>query len=182
ADAGHMLVDTVAIGLSLAAITMARRPATARRSFGYYRLEILAAVINGVLLFVVGVAVLGAALVRLANPPDVAGRLMLVFGLVGLAGNTAALWVLTRGRKDSLVMRGASLDFLSDALGAAAVIVAAIVIAATGWEQADPIASICIVMLILPRTWKLLRQTVNVLLEATPENVDLDEIRRHILD
>jgi cobalt-zinc-cadmium efflux system protein len=182
ADAGHMMVDTVAIALSLAAIHMGRRPATAQRSFGYFRVEILAAVVNGVLLFVVGVAVLAAAIVRLADPPDVASRPMLIFGLIGLAGNSVALWVLTRGRSDSAMLRGVFLDFLSDALGGVAVIIAAIVIATTGFQQADPIASIGIALLILPRTWKLLRQTVNVLLEATPEGVDLDEIRRHILD
>lgn len=182
ADAGHMMVDTVAIGLSLGAIYFARRSPTPRRSFGYYRLEILAAVINGVLLFVVGLAVLMGAVLRLMHPPTVSSGLMLIFGIVALVGNGIAAWLLLRGQKESLTMRGAFLDFLADALGALAVVIAAIVIATTGVTQADAIASIVIALLILPRTWKLLGKTVNVLLEATPDGVDLGEVRRHILE
>src|SRR6266567_109853 len=182
ADAGHMMVDTVAIGLSLAAIYFARRSPTPKRSFGYYRLEILAAVINGVLLFGVGIAVLIGAVLRLMNPPAVSSGLMFVFGLIALVGNGVAAWLLVRGQKESLIMRGSFLDFLAGALGALAVVIAAVVIAGTGFHQADAIASIVIALLILPRTWKLLGKTVNVLLEATPEGVDLGEVRRHIME
>ncbi|MDP9318365.1 MAG: cation diffusion facilitator family transporter [Actinomycetota bacterium] len=182
ADAGHMMVDTVAIGLSLAAIYFARRSPTPKRSFGFYRLEILAAVISGVLLFGVGIAVLVGAVLRLINPPTVSSGLMLVFGIVALAGNGIAAWLLLSGQKESLTMRAAFLDFLADAFGALAVVIAAVVIGATGFSQADAIASIVITLLILPRTWKLLGRTVNVLLEATPEGVDLEEVRRHILE
>ena len=182
AEAGHMMVDSVAIGLSLAAIYFARRSPTPKRSFGYYRLEILAAVINGVLLLGVGIVVLVGAVLRLMNPPTVASGLMLVFGVVALIGNGIAAWLLTRGQSESLTTRAVFLDFLTDALGALTVIVAAIVIATTGFEQADAIGSIIIALLILPRTWKLLGTTVNVLLEATPEGVDLGEVRRHILE
>jgi cobalt-zinc-cadmium efflux system protein len=177
-----MMVDTVAIGLSLAAIYFARRSPTPKRSFGYYRLEILAAVINGVLLFGVGIVVLVGAFLRLMNPPTVSSHLMLIFGTVALVGNGIAAWLLLRGQKDSLTMRAAFLDFVADALGAVAVVVAAVVIAGTGFHQADAIASMVIALLILPRTWKLLGKTVNVLLEATPEGLDLGEVRRHILE
>jgi cobalt-zinc-cadmium efflux system protein len=180
ADSGHMLVDSVAVGLSLAAVWFARRPPTPKRSFGYYRLEILAAVINGMLLFGVGIAVLVAAIIRLSDPPPVASGLMLAFGVLALIGNGVAAWVLLHGQRESLTMRGAFLDFVADALGALAVIVAAIVIATTGWLAADAVASIAVALLILPRTWRLLGKTVNVLLEATPERVDLAEVRRHI--
>ena len=182
ADAGHMMVDTVAIGLSVAAVSLARRSPTPKRSFGYYRLEILAAVINGVLLLTVGVVVLAEAVHRLFSPPEVASGLMLAFGLVALVGNSSAAWLLLRGQRESLTMRGAFLDFLTDALGASAVVVAALVIAATGFQRADPVASIGIAVLILPRTWRFLATTVDVLMEATPEGVDLDEVRRHILE
>jgi len=182
ADAGHMMVDTVAIGLSLAAVYFSRRSPTPRRSFGYYRLEILAAVISGVLLFGVGIAVLVGAVLRLIDPSTLSSGLMLIFGIVALVGNGFAAWLLLSGQKDSLTMRAAFLDFLADALGALAVVIAAIVIEATGVHQADAIASIVIALLILPRTWKLLGKTVNVLLEATPEGVDLGEVRRHILE
>jgi cobalt-zinc-cadmium efflux system protein len=182
ADAGHMLVDTVSIGLSIAAISMARRSPTPRRSFGYYRLEILAAVINGVLLLGVGVVVLIEAIRRLVTPPIVSSGVMLVFGLVGLLGNAIAAWLLLRGQTAGLTVRAVFLDFLSDALGGLAVVAAAIVITVTGFERADAVASIVIAALILPRTWRLLGKTVDVLLEATPEGVDVEEVRRHILD
>jgi cobalt-zinc-cadmium efflux system protein len=182
AEAGHMMVDTVAIGLSLVAIWFARRSPTPKRSFGYYRLEILAAVINGVLLLGVGIVVLIGAVLRLMDPPTVSSGLMLVFGIVALVGNGVAAWLLARGRKESLTVRAAFLDFVADALGALTVVVAAIVIATTGLDQADAIGSIIIALLILTRTWKLLGTTVNVLLEATPEGVDLAEVRRHIVE
>jgi cobalt-zinc-cadmium efflux system protein len=182
ADAGHMLVDTVGVGLSLVAVFVARRAPTPRRSFGYYRLEILAAVVNGALLFGVGIAVMIGAVIRLMEPPAVSSGLMVVFGAVALVGNSVAAWLLLRGQEESLTMRGAFLDFLSDGLGALAVVVAGLVIGATGFDQADAIAALVIGALILPRTWHLLGRTVNVLLEATPEGVDLEEVRRHILE
>jgi cobalt-zinc-cadmium efflux system protein len=182
ADAGHMMIDTVAIGLSLAAISFARRSPTPQRSFGFYRLEILAAVINGMLLFGVGIAVIVGAALRFANPPTVSSGLMLVLGTVALAGNGVAAWLLLRGQRESLTMRAAFLDCVADALGALAVVVAAVIIGATGFQQVDAIASIAIALLILPRTWKLLGKSVNVLLEAAPEGVDLAEVRRHILE
>src|SRR5919198_1565513 len=182
ADAGHMMVDTVAVGVSLAAISFARRPATPKRSFGYYRLEILAAVINGGLLLGVGVAVLVGVVFRLEHPPIVSSGLMLAFGAVALVGNGVAALLLSRGQRESLAMRGAFLDFTADALGALSLVIAAVVIATTGFHRADAIASIVIAVLIIPRTWRLLGKTVNVLLEATPEGVNLQEVRQHILE
>ncbi len=181
ADAGHMLTDVAGIGLALLAIWFAGRPATAARTYGYYRLEILAAVINAVLLFGVGLAVLVEAWRRLMQPPAIASGLMLVVATVGLLANAVSMWLLRRGQAESLNLRGAYLEVLGDLLGSAAVVVAAVVIATTGFRAADPIASALIGLLILPRTWGLLREAVDVLLEATPKGVDLDEVRGHIV-
>jgi cobalt-zinc-cadmium efflux system protein len=182
ADAGHMFTDVSGIGLSLLAIWFATRPATPRRSFGYYRLEILAAVANAVLLFRVSVLILFEAAHRLFEPPEVETGLMLVFAAVAMVGNGASVWLLRRGQAESINVRGAFLEVLSDLLGALAVLIAAVVIAVTGFKAADPIASGLIALAILPRTWKLLRDAVDVLLEATPRGVDLAEVRRHIVE
>ena len=182
ADAGHMFTDVAGIALAVLAVTFASRPATPERTFGYYRLEILAAVLNAVLLFGVGLYILWEAWQRWTSPPDVRGGLMLVFALVGLVANVASILVLRGGAADSLNVRGAYLEVLGDLLGSIAVIVAAAVITATGWTRADPLASVVVAALIVPRTWSLLREAVDVLLEATPRGMDLSEIRRHITD
>jgi cobalt-zinc-cadmium efflux system protein len=182
ADAGHLLADAAGIGLALVATWLASRPATPERTFGYLRLEILAAVVNAVLLLVVGVFVLVEAMRRLADPPEVAGGLMAAFGLIALAGNGVSLWLLRRGQAESLNLRGAFLEVASDLLAALAVVVAAVVLALTGFRRADPIASALIGLLILPRTWRLLREAVDVLLEATPKGVNLNEVRRHLIE
>ncbi len=182
ADAGHMLTDVSGIGLSLLAIWFASRPATPRRSFGYYRLEILAAVANAVLLFGVGGLILVESVGRLLHPAEVGTGLMLVFAVAALAGNGTSVWLLRRGQAESLNVRGAFLEVLSDLLGALAVLIAAAVIALTDFRAADPIASGLIGLAILPRTWKLLRDAVDVLLETTPRGVDLAEVRRHIVE
>jgi cobalt-zinc-cadmium efflux system protein len=182
ADAGHMLTDVAGILLAVLAVTFAARPASAERTFGYYRLEILAAVVNAVLLGLVAVFVLVEAWHRWFDPNEVEGGLMLVFAVAGLAANLAGLLVLRSGARESLNVRGAYLEVLGDLLGSAAVIVAAAVIAISGWVRADAVASAAVAGMILPRTWSLLREAVDVLLEATPRNVDLDEVRRHILE
>lgn len=182
ADAGHMLTDVAGIGLALFAIRLAARPATDGTTYGWYRVEILAAVVNALLLFAVGVWVLIEAWHRFTSPPEIQSGLMLAVALVGLCANVVSAWLLSDGQKVSLNMRGAYLEVLGDLLGSAAVIVAAIVIALTGWLQADPVASVLIGLLILPRTWRLLREAVDVLLEATPKDVDLEEVRRHIVE
>jgi len=182
ADAGHMFTDVAGIGLALAAIWFAGRPATQDRTFGYLRLEILAAVINAVLLFAVAAFVLVEAWRRLSEPPEIASGLMLTIALVGLAANATSLYLLRDAQRESLNMRGAYLEVMGDLAGSAAVIVAALIIAATGWTAADAVASAVIGLLIIPRTWRLLRDAVDVLLEATPKSVDLAAVRTHILE
>ena len=182
ADAGHMATDAAGIGLSLFAMWFARRPASDARTFGYQRAEILAAVVNAVALFGVGAFILVEAALRLAHPETAAPSLMVDFGVIALAGNAASLVLLRRGQAESLNVRGAFLEVLSDMLGATAVLVAAAVIAITGYQRVDALASIVIGLLILPRTVKLLRDAVDVLLEATPKNVDMAEVRGHICD
>lgn len=181
ADAGHMFTDVAGIGLALLAIWFAGRPANQERTFGYLRLEILAAVMNAVLLFGIAAFVLFEAWQRLASPPEVASGLMLAIALVGLGANGVSLFLLRDAQKGSLNMRGAYLEVGGDLLGSGAVIVAALVITLTGWLQADAVASVLIGLLILPRTYHLLRQAVDVLLEATPKGIDLGEVRTHIL-
>ena len=182
ADAGHVLTDGAGIGLALLAIRFAARPASPQRTFGYYRLEILAAVVNAVLLFGVAGFVLVQAWRRLFEPPEVASGLMLAVAAVGLVANAVSMWLLRGGQRHSLNMRGAYLEVWGDLLGSVAVLAAAAVIAVTGFQAADPIASALIGVLILPRTWRLLREAVDVLLEAAPKEVDLDEVRRHLLE
>ena len=182
ADAGHMSTDVAGILLAVLAITFASRPATAERTFGYYRLEILAAVVNAVLLFGVAIYILIEAWTRWVQEPQVEGRAMLVFAVVGLLANIVGLLVLHAGSQDSLNVRGAYLEVLGDTLGSIAVIAAAAVIAVTGWVRADVVASVVVSLMILPRTWTLIREAVDVLLEATPRGVELDQVRRHLLD
>jgi cobalt-zinc-cadmium efflux system protein len=182
ADAGHVLADGAGIGLALLAIRFAARPASPQRTFGYYRLEILAAVVNAVLLFGVAGFVLVEAWRRLTDPPEVASGLMLAVACFGLVANAVSMWLLRRGQAESLNLRGAYLEVWGDLLGSLAVLAAAGVIAATGFQAADPLASALIGVLILPRTWRLLRDAVDVLLEAAPKGVDLDEVRRHLLE
>jgi cobalt-zinc-cadmium efflux system protein len=182
ADAGHVFTDVVGVGLALAAIWIAARPRSDRRTFGFYRAEILGAVINAVLLFGVAAYVLFEAWRRLIEPPEVAGGLMLAVAVAGGAGNAFSLWLLRRAQGESLNMRGAYLEVLGDLLGSVAAVVAAVVIALTGQTIADPIASAVIGILILPRTWGLLREALDILLEATPKGIDLDVVRDHILD
>src|ERR1022692_2049483 len=180
ADAAHMAADAAGIGLSLLAAYFAARPATARRTFGYARAEILAAVVNAVLLFGMAAFIFTAAVRRLMSPSAVHSGLLVVFGLVALAANGASLLLLRRGQAESLNVRGAFLEVASDALGAAAVVVTGIVIAVTGFTRADPIASLAVGVPVLPRTWRLLREAIDILLEASPKGIDLREVRRHM--
>jgi cobalt-zinc-cadmium efflux system protein len=183
ADAGHNFTDVIGIGLSLGAIALATtRPASGARTYGFLRLEILAAVANAVLLFGVAAYVLIEALRRLVAPQEIASGLMLAIAVVGLAANAIGLYLLRDAQHASLNMRGAYLEVLGDLAGSVAVVVAAAVIALTGWRQADAIASAAIALLILPRTWRLLKDAVDILLEATPKDIDLAAVRRHILE
>lgn len=182
ADAGHNFTDVAGIGLALVAITFAARPATEGRTYGFLRLEILAAVANAILLFGVSAYVLLEAWRRWSDPPEVQSGLMLAIALVGLGANAISMFVLREAQRDSLNMRGAYLEVMGDLAGSVAVIVAAVVITVTGWQQADALASVVIGLLILPRTWNLLRDAIDVLLEATPKGVDLETVRAHILE
>ena len=181
ADAGHMFTDAAGIGLALLAISFAQRPATPERSFGYYRVEIFAAVINAVILFGVAGFIIYEAIQRLGAPPEVLGLPMLGIAAVGLVVNLVAIRLLRAGAATSLTLRGAYLEVLGDLLGSVAVIVAGLVIVFTGWTPIDTIASVIVAMLIVPRTWALLREAVDVLLQATPRGVDLDVVRDHLL-
>ncbi|URN17662.1 MULTISPECIES: cation diffusion facilitator family transporter [Streptomyces] len=181
ADATHMATDAVGLGMALLAIHMANRPATAKRTYGYARAEILAALANCLLLLGAGGYVLFEAVQRFVEPAETKGGLTVVFALVGLAANMVSLSLLVRGQKDSLNVRGAYLEVLADALGSVTVLVAAGVILATGWQAADPIASLVIAVMIVPRTVKLLRETLDVLLESAPKDVDMAEVRAHLL-
>ncbi|MGW0832422.1 cation diffusion facilitator family transporter [Streptomyces prunicolor] len=181
ADAAHMATDALGLGMALLAISFANRPATGNRTFGFARAEILAALANCLLLLGVGGYVLYEAVQRFVTPADTEGGLTIVFGLIGLVANMISLTLLVRGQKDSLNVRGAFLEVAADALGSLAVIVAAVVILTTGWQAADPIASLAIGLMIVPRTLKLLRETLDVLLESAPKDVDMQDVRAHIL-
>ncbi|MFD3558363.1 cation diffusion facilitator family transporter [Streptomyces sp. NPDC058686] len=181
ADAAHMATDALGLGMALLAIHFANRPASEQRTFGFARAEILAALANCLLLLGVGGYVLVEAIQRFMEPADTEGGLTIVFGVIGLVANMISLSILVRGQKESLNVRGAFLEVAADALGSLAVIISATVILATGWQAADPIASIAIGIMIVPRTVKLLRETLNVLLEAAPKGVDMAEVRAHIV-
>jgi cobalt-zinc-cadmium efflux system protein len=180
ADAGHLLTDVVGIGIALGAVTLAHRPAPAARSYGNFRVEILAALVNGVLLLVVCSAVLLEALRRIGHVGHVDAGPMFVIGVLGLVANGAAVLVLRPGQSHSLNVRGAYLEVLGDLVGSIAVIIAAVVIWGTGWYQADVVASLTIAVLIIPRAIGLLSAAVHVLVESTPEGVDLAELRAHL--
>ncbi|MFD8263340.1 cation diffusion facilitator family transporter [Streptomyces griseoluteus] len=181
ADAAHMATDAVGLVMALLAIHFAARPPSTHRTFGLARAEILAALANCVLLLGVGGYVLVEAVQRFLRPAETHGGLMVVFGAIGLVANSVSLLLLMRGQKESLNVRGAFLEVAADALGSVAVIVSAAVILATGWQTADPIASLLIGLMIVPRTLRLLRETLDVLLEAAPKDVDMTEVRAHIL-
>ena len=181
ADAGHMATDAAGLILALLAIRVGQRPATPERSFGYARVEILAAVANAVILFVVAAVILVEALGRIGSPPEVLAVPMLAIAAVGLAVNLVAIRLLHAGAQRSLNMRGAYLEVMGDLFGSVAVLVAGIVILATGWTPIDTIASVLVALLIVPRTWSLLREATDVLLQATPRGVDLGEVRTHLL-
>jgi cobalt-zinc-cadmium efflux system protein len=176
ADAVHMLVDAGGILLSLGAIWFAERPATARKTYGYYRVEILAALVNGVVLCVVALGILWHAWHRIWAPPDVPGVPLIATAVVGLLVNLGTMRLLHEGAAESLNVRAAYLEVWGDALSSGAVLVAGAVIALTGWHAADPLAGAVIGLLILPRTGALLTHAVNVLLEAVPPHLDLAEI------
>jgi len=181
ADAGHLLSDSFGLVLALAAIAVAQRPGGPRQTYGVHRTEVLAAGANGLVLLGICVVIVVSAVRRLDDPPAIEGGWVLAAGAVGLAVNVIGLLVLRSGAQESLNVRGAYLEVLGDALGSVAVIVSAVVILATGWQLADPVASLVIAALVVPRAISLLRDVAEVLLESSPRDVDLDAVRGHIL-
>jgi len=182
ADAVHMLVDAGGVLLSLLAVWFAERPATPAKTYGYYRVEILAALVNGVVLCVMAVAILVTTYERVWQPRPVPGGPILAVAVLGLAVNLAGLWLLHRGAGESLNVRSAYLEVLGDAISSGIVIAAGLVIILTGWAVVDPVAGALIALFILPRTWSLLRQTVNVLLEGAPPHLDVTQIEDALRD
>lgn len=177
ADAGHMLTDVAGLGLALLAIKFAERPATPERTYGYYRVEILAALTNAVVLIGISLYILYEAWERFRNPPQVESGTMLVVAAIGLGINIAGIIILRKGSKDSLNMKGAYFEVLSDMLTSVGVIVAGVIMLTTGWYYADPLISAGIGLFILPRTWLLLREALGILLEGTPSGVNPAAIR-----
>jgi cobalt-zinc-cadmium efflux system protein len=176
-DAAHMFTDAAALAIALAALAIAKRPADDKRSFGYRRFEILAAAFNAVLLFVVGGFVLVEGIRRFFDPVPVASFGMMAVAGLALVANVAAMAVLSGGRGHSMTVRGAYLEVMADALGALAVILGAAAIHFTGWQWLDPLLGIGIALWVLPRTWALLRDTTQILLEGVPARLSLTEVR-----
>ena len=182
ADAGHMLVDVGAIACSLLAINLAARPETGSHTYGLKRAEILAAAANGIALVVVAALVTFEAVGRLLRPEAVDGAVLIVVAAVGVGVNLAATVTVSRANRQSLNMEGAYRHILTDLYGFAGTLIAGIVIVATGFDRADAVASLVVVLLMLGAAVRLLRPAVRILLEATPEDIDLEEVRRHLVE
>lgn len=181
ADAGHMLTDVFGLALALAAIWFAEKPATPERTYGYYRFEILAALANAVVLIGISLYILYEAYKRFINPPEVQSLGMLIIASIGLAVNLIGIWILRAGSQESLNMKGAYFEVLSDMLTSIGVIIAgAIMVAANGLYWVDPLISAGIGLFILPRTWALLKDAVGVLLEGTPSDVNIENLRQSL--
>lgn len=180
-DAGHMLVDASGLCLALIAAALGMRPSTPGKTWGYRRAEVIAAAAQAALLLAVGIFVIIESIQRLCEPPAIPGTALLLFGIIGLVGNGASMATLSHHREETLNLRAAFLEVMNDALGSVAVIVAAIVITVTGWTGADSVAALLIGALILPRSFRLLRESLSVLLESTPPGLDLTAVREHIL-
>jgi cobalt-zinc-cadmium efflux system protein len=176
ADAGHLLSDVGSIGLGLLAAGVAARPARARRTFGNQRSEVLAALVNGVALVVVAIIVAVAAIGRLGDPPEVDGAGVLALGLLGVAGNVAATWILARGEREDLNLEGVLRHSAADALGSAGVVVAGAVVLLGGPDAVDPVVGLLIAGLILASSWRLLTEPVDVLMEAAPQGLEMDDL------
>ena len=180
ADAGHMLTDAASIALALTAMHFAGRPHSVQRTFGYHRLEILAALVNALALWVIVAWVLYEAYGRFRSAPEVDGGIMLSIGVIGLCVNLGAAWVLHRSTDRNVNVEGAFLHVLADLLGSVGVVVSGILVWAFGWTLADPVASVVIAVLILASSWRLMKKVVHVLLEGTPEHVDVYRLCRQL--
>lgn len=175
-DAAHMLTDVMALIIALVAIKVGRRAADNRRTFGYKRFEILAAALNAIVLFLVAFYILYEAYGRFQQPPEIQSGWMLLIASVGLVVNIIGMIILSKSDPNNLNMRGASLEVLSDLIGSVGVIVAALIVRYTGWWQVDPILAVLIGLWVLPRTWKLFSESVNVLLEGVPQGIELQKL------
>ena len=182
ADAGHMLTDTLALALAWLAFRLGRKPSDLRRSFGYHRLQVLAAFVNGLMLFLLCAWILVEAVHRIMEPQPVMGGAMLAVAVLGAVGNIVAFLILHRGDRHNLNVQGALLHVLSDLLGSVAAVGAAIVIMATGWTPIDPILSVLVSLLVLRAAWKVVRQSVHILVEGTPADIDVEELRRTLVE
>ena len=180
-DAAHMFTDTAALAIALAAIRIGKRPADARRTFGYYRFEILAAAFNAMLLFLVATYILYEAYQRLKSPAEIESTGMLVVAVLGLVVNLISMRMLTSGKEDSLNVKGAYLEVWSDMLGSIGVLLGAVIIRFTGWSWVDSLVAVAIGLWVLPRTWMLLKASMNVLLEGVPEGIGLGDVQQAIL-
>ena len=176
-DAAHMATDVIALGVSLVAVRLSRRPADTKRTYGYARMEAIGAMINGGLLFVVAAYILWEAIGRFRNPPEVASGGMLVIAALGLVVNLISMRLLKAGSGTSLNVKGAYLEVWSDMLGSVGVLVGALIIKATGWTVVDPIIAVLIGLWVLPRTWTLLRAAGHMLMQGTPTGIDINEVR-----
>ncbi len=176
ADAGHVLSDVGSIGLGLAAAGLAMRRGGAKRTFGFHRGEVLAALVNGIALVVIAVLIIVAAINRLSDPPEIEGAGVLAVGLFGLAGNAWATWVLAHGERSDINLEAVLRHSAADALGSIAVVASAVGILAFGWQEADPVASLLIAALILASSVHLVREPLDVLMESAPAGVDVDEL------
>ncbi len=177
ADAGHMLTDTAALAMAFMAARMGRKPADALRSYGYHRLQILAAFVNGLAFVAIVGWILVEAVQRLLAPPEILGELMLGVAVLGLLVNLAAFAILHPGARTNLNVRGAMVHVLGDLLGSVAAIAAAVVILLTGWTPVDPLLSVVVALLILRSAWFVVRESAHVLLEGTPQDVDVERLR-----
>ncbi|WP_017606798.1 cation diffusion facilitator family transporter [Nocardiopsis alkaliphila] len=182
ADAGHTVTDSLGVALALVAVWIAARPATSERTFGLQRAEILAAAVNAIVLFVLCAFIVMEAVDRFREPAEVSGVGMVMVAGFGLVMNVVALFVLKSGAEESLNVKGAYLEVLSDALASVGVIIGGLLVLFLGWRQADTLVSLGIAAIIVPRAWSLLREAVHILLEATPKGMDLNELRAHLMD
>lgn len=180
-DAAHMFTDAAALAIALAAIKIAKRPADNKRTFGYQRFEILAALFNASMLFFVAIYILYEAYQRFTQPPEIQSLGMLIVASIGLIINLISMKILMSSATESLNMKGAYLEVLSDALGSVGVIIGAVIIYYTNWYWVDTIIAVAIGFWVLPRTWILLRQSINILLEGVPEEIDIEKLRHDLL-
>lgn len=180
-DAAHMFTDAAALAIALLAIKIGKLPADNKRTFGYQRFEILAALFNAMMLFMVAIYILYEAYQRFSQPPEIHSQGMMLVAIIGLVINLISMKILFSSSKESLNVKGAYLEVLSDAVGSVGVIIGAAIIYFTGWMWVDTLIAVLIGFWVLPRTWVLLKQSINILLEGVPEEIDIEQLRADLL-